>query len=90
LQRCLSDAIDNNDKTITVENLEKNALNTKKLLTLVKEARSGELNFLESKEERDELKTLLGIKDNTEKTTKQLRKGNLTPGKRNPERDAVG
>jgi hypothetical protein len=90
LQRCLSDAIDNNDKTITVENLEKNALNTKKLLTLAKEARIGELSFLESKEERDELKTLLGIKDNTEKTTKQRRKGNLTPGRRNPERDAVG
>lgn len=88
LQRCLSEAIDNNEKTITLKNLEKNAMNTKKLLTLAKEANSGELNFIDSKEDREELKALLGTKEI--KTTKQQRKGNPTPGKRNPERDAVG
>lgn len=88
LQRCLTEAIDNNENTITIDNLEKNALNTKKLLTLAKEANSGELNFIESKEEREELKTLLGTKES--KTNKQQRKGNTMPGKRKPERDAVG
>jgi len=88
LQRCLSEAIDNNEESITIKNLERNAMNTKKLLTLAKEANSGELNFIESKEDREELKALLGTKEI--KTTKQTRKGTATPGKRKPERDAVG
>lgn len=88
LQRCLSEAIETNEDTITIDNLEKNSLNTKKLLTLAKEAKNGELNFVESKAEREELKSLLGTKE--VKTNKRKRKGNSTPGIRNPERDAVG
>lgn len=91
LQRCLSEAIDNNEEAITIKNLERNAMNTKKLLTLAKEANSGELDFIESKEDREELKALLGTKEikSTEQTRKG-RKGSATPGKRKPERDAVG
>lgn len=90
LLRCLSEAIDNNEQTITIENLKRNTMNTKKLLTLAKEANTGEMNFVDTKQESDELKTLLGIKSSTEKTTEKRRNGNATPGKRKPERDTVG
>lgn len=91
LQRCLSEAIDNNEEAITIKNLERNAMNTKKLLTLAKEANSGELDFIESKEDREELKALLGTKEiKSTKQTRKGRKGSATPGKRKPERDAVG
>ncbi|UUV23641.1 MULTISPECIES: TniB family NTP-binding protein [Lysinibacillus] len=89
LQRCLSEAIDNNEKTITLDSLARNAINTKKLLTLVKEANSGELDFIESKQDREELKTLLGINGDTKETSVQKKKGNTLPGIRNPQRDAV-
>lgn len=91
LQRCLSYAIENDEKTITIDNLKKNALQTQKLLTLAEEALTGESIFIEKEEDRDQLKSLLGTKKKEEKTvipTKQ--KSNNLPGNRSPKRDVVG
>lgn len=89
LQRCLSDAIENDEKTITYANLKKNALQSKKLLTLANEAIGGELAFKESGSDMDKLKTLLGTKKEVEKVNR-TGKNNSTPGIRKPERDTVG
>jgi energy-coupling factor transporter ATP-binding protein EcfA2 len=91
LQRCLSYAIENDEKTITLENLKKNALQTQKLLTLAEEAISGESIFIENKDDREQLKSLLGTKKREEKVEKPSKqKGNSHPGNRNPKRDVVG
>ncbi|MEK3976162.1 AAA family ATPase [Psychrobacillus sp. FSL K6-2684] len=88
LRRCLAGAIENDEPTITYTNLKKNALKTKKLLTLANEAISGELVFKESDSDKDKLRALLGTKqdDVKEKIIKKV----STPGKRNPTRDDVG
>ncbi|MBT2643433.1 AAA family ATPase [Bacillus sp. ISL-41] len=91
LQRCLSYAIENDEKTISIYNLKKNALQTQKLLTLAEEALIGESIFIEKEEDRVQLKSLLGTEkkeERAEKTTKQKR--NPLPGNRSPERDVVG
>ncbi|MEQ2528860.1 TniB family NTP-binding protein [Bacillaceae bacterium CLA-AA-H227] len=89
LQKCLSDALENNETTITLDNLKRNALQTQKLLTLAEEALSGEMDFVEMDEDRERLKSLLGTKENeTKKET--LSKKKKEPGKRNPVRDSVG
>ncbi|MBT2640086.1 AAA family ATPase [Bacillus sp. ISL-39] len=91
LQRCLAYAIENDEKTITMDNLKKNALQTQKLLTLAEEALTGESTFIEKEEDREELKSLLGTRKKEEKVKKPTKqKGNNNPGNRNPERDAVG
>lgn len=90
LQRCLSDAIDNNEKTITYGNLKRNVLQTKKLITLAKEAIYGEEYFNENKKDKETLQNLLGTK-NEKKNVEQKGKNNKSkPGVRNPERDIVG
>ncbi|MCF3942294.1 TniB family NTP-binding protein [Oceanobacillus alkalisoli] len=89
LQRCLSDAIKHDEKTITYDNLKRNALQTRKLLTLGKEAIEGELAFKDSDKDKEKLKELLGINKNEEQVVRE-RKINKTPGKRKPERDSVG
>ncbi|MFC0416995.1 AAA family ATPase [Cytobacillus solani] len=88
LQRCLLYALENEESTITFENLEKNALQTQKLLTLAEEAINGESDFIEKEEERDKLKSLLGTKNKEKSDTK--RKGSSKPGIRNPVRNVVG
>lgn len=91
LQRCLSYAIDNSEKTITIDNLKKNALQTQKLITLAEEAITGELQFVENEKDRDELKSLLGTKTKGEKLENKTKpKSRNLPGNRNPERDTVG
>lgn len=90
LQRCLSDAIDKNEETITVENLKKNVLQKKKLLTLATEAVKGELDFKEDKGDEDKLKTILGINEPSTISKGSSLKGNSTPGVRNAQRDKVG
>jgi len=89
LQRCLSDALENDEETITFINLKKNALHTKKLLTLANEALDGETIFKENKGDKDELKALLGTSKQEQPVNKE-KKYNSTPGKRKPERDNVG
>lgn len=89
LQRCLSDAIVNEEKTITYQNLKRNVLQTKKLLTLANEAISGESYFSDNKKDKEELQTLLGIK-NEKDNEKPKRKNNPKPGIRKPDRDTVG
>lgn len=89
LQRCLSDALENDEATITLEILERNALKTKKVLTLASEAISGEEDFKENLKDIELLKSLLGTKQETSKKPIQ-KKGNLKPGVRNPSRDKVG
>ncbi|WP_223553921.1 TniB family NTP-binding protein [Lysinibacillus sphaericus] len=89
LQRCLSDAIENNEKTITLANLKKNALQTKKLLTLANEAIEGEWAFKESDSDKEQLKAILGIKKEEVKGKPKV-KTNLAPGVRMPNRDNVG
>lgn len=90
LQRSLSYAIENDERTISIGNLEKNALHVKKLITLAEEASSGEELFIEKKEDRDKLKILLGTKVEAKAANSTKQKGNTNPGIRNPERDAVG
>lgn len=89
LQRCLSDAIENSEKTITLANLKKNTLHTKKLLTLANEAIEGEWAFKENDSDKDQLKGILGIKKEEVKA-KTKAKTNLAPGVRVPKRDNVG
>lgn len=89
LQRCLSDALENDEETITYKNLKNNALHTKKLLTLANEALDGEAIFKESKGDKDELKALLGTSKQEQSVNKE-QKYNSAPGKRKPERDNVG
>ena len=89
LQRCLSDALENDEETITYKNLKNNALHTKKLLTLANEALDGEVIFKESKGDKDELKALLGTSKQEQSVNKE-QKYNSAPGKRKPERDNVG
>lgn len=87
LQRCLIEAIDNSEETITLKNLKKNALQTKKLITLANEAIDGEYAFKYNYAEIAELKDLLGI----EKTNSKAKlKTNTSPGKRKPHRDRIG
>jgi energy-coupling factor transporter ATP-binding protein EcfA2 len=88
LQRCLIDALDNEESTVTLENLERHALQTQKLLTLAEEAINGELDFVEKEEDRDRLKSLMGTKG--EEKSKTKRKANAAPGMRKPVRDDVG
>lgn len=87
LRRCLADAIDKNEDTITLANLKKNALQTKKLITLATEAIDGEGAFKYNAAEDEELKNLLGTKKSR---AKDKPKGNPYPGKRKPHRDIVG
>ena len=87
LQRCLIEAIDNNEETITLKNLKKNALQTKKLITLANEAIDGEYAFKYNAGESAELKDILGI-EKSKPTSKP--KGNPSPGKRKPHRDRIG
>ncbi|WP_068672904.1 TniB family NTP-binding protein [Oceanobacillus sp. Castelsardo] len=89
LQRCLSDALEREEKTITYQNLKRNVLQTKKLLTLANEAITGESYFSDSTKDKKELQTLLGIK-NEKDNEKPKRKNNPKPGIRKPERDTVG
>ena len=89
LQRCLSDAIENSEKTITLANLKKNALQTKKLLTLANEAINGELAFKESDTDKEKLKALLGTKKEEVKEKPKVKKKS-SPGIRNPHRDNIG
>lgn len=89
LKRCLADAIENDEKTITFSNLKKNALKTKKLLTLANEAISGEIAFKESDSDKDKLKALLGTKKEEEKEARN-KKYSTAPGIRKPKRDNVG
>lgn len=89
LKRCLADAIENDEKTITFSNLKKNALKTKKLLTLANEAISGEIAFKESDSDKDKLKAILGTKIEEEKEA-QNKKHSTAPGIRKPKRDNVG
>ncbi len=88
LQRCLSDALDSRERTITFDNLKRNALQNKKLLTLAKEAIDGEKQFFENDKDLDELKELLKTSKKQEQSVTS--KGNRKPGVRNPERDQVG
>ncbi|MRH42089.1 AAA family ATPase [Aquibacillus halophilus] len=88
LQRCLSDALESGHKTITFENLKRNALQNKKLLTLAHEAINGEGEFLDNDNDIDELKRLLKTNKRQEKPSKAS--VNKTPGKRDPGRDKVG
>lgn len=89
LKRCLADAIENDEKTITFSNLKKNALKTKKLLTLANEAISGEIAFKESDSDKDKLKAILGTKIEEVKEA-QNKKHSTAPGIRKPKRDNVG
>ncbi|MEN1969718.1 TniB family NTP-binding protein [Lentibacillus sp. N15] len=89
LQRCLSDALEREEKTITYQNLKRNVLQTKKLLTLANEAITGESYFSDNKKDKKELQTLLGTK-NEKDNEKPKRKNNPKPGIRKPERDTVG
>ncbi|MGG0720135.1 AAA family ATPase [Robertmurraya massiliosenegalensis] len=90
LQRCLSYAIENDEKTITIDILQKNALQTQKLLTLAEEALTGESIFIEKEEDRNRLKSLLGTKEEVKAAKQNKQKRNTTPGQRNPARDVVG
>jgi hypothetical protein len=103
LERCLSDALNKGEKTITLENLKKNALNLKKLKTLAREAIDGERDFLEKEEDKKELEEMLynmvpndeeaEYEDNKVKNTNTKHRssnGRLKPGQRNPGRDEVG
>lgn len=87
LFRCLSDAIVNDENTISFANIKKNALQTKKLLTLANEALIGEEQFKESKSDQEELSLLLGTK---KIVNKEKSKNNAKPGVRKPTRDDVG
>lgn len=91
LQRCLSYAIENEEKTITIDILQKNALQIQKLLTLAEEALTGESIFIEKEVDRDHLKSLLGTNNKEEKVAKPTKqKSKNLPGNRNPKRDVVG
>ncbi|CKE98472.1 AAA family ATPase [Bacillus paranthracis] len=89
LQRSLRYAFENEEKTITMENLKVNTLQTQKLLTLAEEAIAGELEFMEKEEDKEKLRLLLGIREKSEKTN-SIQKTNRTPGVRKPNRDSVG
>lgn len=91
LLRCLSYAIENDEKTISIENLKKNVLQTQKLVTLAEEAVRGESIFTENEDDRDKLKSLLGTRKKEQKPTEPTKqKSKPLPGNRNPERDVVG
>lgn len=99
LERCLTDALNSGDKTITLEHLRRNALSIKKIRTLINEAYFGEQQFLEREEEQKEVKTFLfgtkeeieGItKDENENQNKNNNTKRLKPGQRKPHRDQVG
>lgn len=101
LERCLSDALNSGEKTITIDNLKRNALNIKKVKTLAREAIYGEIDFLEKEEDIKELKELLRDKtaivngeesnENKNTTSKNSSKNtNHKPGRRKAHRDKVG
>src|SRR5690625_2860224 len=62
LQRCLSDALEKEEMTITYQNLKRNALQTKKLLTLANEAITGEYYFSDNKKDKKSFKLCLELK----------------------------
>lgn len=88
-EKSLRYAFENEEKTITMENLKVNTLQTQKLLTLAEEAIAGELEFMEKEEDKEKLRLLLGIREKSEKTN-SIQKTNRTPGVRKPNRDSVG
>ncbi|KOP79917.1 TniB family NTP-binding protein [Cytobacillus solani] len=99
LERALSDALNAGDKTITIEHLERNSLNQKKVLTLAKEAIRGEGDFLEKEEDKKELQEILygsatisgsQEKENGKSTSSKGERKRSKPGQRNPHRDKVG
>ncbi|WP_079507638.1 AAA family ATPase [Mesobacillus jeotgali] len=89
LQRSLSDALENNQKTITIEVLKRNRLSANKILTLAEEALNGELDFLDNEEQYKKIKELLGTYKETSPKSTDKRKNKKT-GTRNPSRDNVG
>lgn len=89
LQRCLSDALERDENTITLEILKRNALKTKKVLTLANEAISGEEDFMDNKKDIELLKSLLGTKLETSNEQPKEKK-KVQPGVRSPKRDTVG
>ncbi|MCF2647096.1 TniB family NTP-binding protein [Niallia sp. Sow4_A1] len=98
LERALSDALSSSDKTITIEHLERNSLNQKKILTLAREAIKGESDFIEKEEDRIELQEILygsvkksgSQKKEDDKSTDKGKHKRSKPGQRNPHRDQVG
>jgi hypothetical protein len=99
LMRCLTDALNSGDRTITIEHLKSNSLSIKKIRTLINEAYFGEQSFVELEEEKDEVKTFMfgtdgeiesyiQEKSNTDEHNNKKKK--LKPGQRNPHRDKVG
>ncbi|MEO2077826.1 MAG: TniB family NTP-binding protein [Bacillus sp. (in: firmicutes)] len=59
LERCLTDALNSGDKTITIEHLKKNALSIKIITTLAKEAVKGESVYKEREEDKIKLQKML-------------------------------
>lgn len=90
LERCLADALESNEETITLDILKRNAHSQKKVMAMIEEATNGEADFYDNEDVDEDLEILMGIKKKEKKVDKKDSKRNPNPGKRNPTRDDVG
>lgn len=93
LERCLSDALNQNMKTIDYDLLKKHALSIEKAHKMATEATEGESIFENDEEKRKRLQIILGLdslncSDDNKKNKKTRNKAKV--GLRNPSRDKVG
>lgn len=97
-QRALDYSLnDDNGKSLTIKHLEKTSLSIKQCKKMIHEARDGEIELIETSEERDELITELGLKIAIDKdkkhknqSEKKQKKVDNRVGIRKPKRDPVG
>ncbi|AJY76262.1 TniB family NTP-binding protein [Paenibacillus beijingensis] len=93
--QCLNEE-GNNGHFLSLSHLERTALTVKQCITMAKEAREGEVQLLESEEERENLITTLGLNltefnKNDKKPAKECNKKlKRKPGERKAKRDPVG
>lgn len=96
LTRALAVALKNDQNTVTLEHLEKQAVPTRQLLRMAREIKEGEELVMEREEQRAELRALLGMgpfstngSKRDSSVAKTAKRGKRV-GQRNPIRDAVG
>lgn len=91
LNRALAHALTNEQKTLTLKNLERSATPMRKLLRYAREIKEGEELLREREEQRAELRALLGVITATVEPAEQpTLSRRRRVGERNPVRDTVG
>jgi hypothetical protein len=93
LNRALASALKNDQKTLTLRDLEQHAEPTRKLLRLAREIKEGEELLKEMEEQRAELRALLGATPPEGKGIRGTTKAqgrNRRVGQRKPVRDTIG